>query len=288
MAAAAQPIRMATAEPSGAAAGLRHRSLKLSRIGPARPGRLASMVSPRHEPNRPGFGLALVGAVGSSLLGALVPEGSRARLEQRWGGAPNVTSLLLGMGMIAGGLGAYGYHGVRFARGLHSDHVDSVLAWAEPHVRLSDHMGVGLWGWISWNAHPLAWLFLYLAGIGAIRCLAYAIEGKAIGDPLLLLADRLWHRQARRRALRRRKRHYGPQRPDRLLRHADGRLSIVRSRPQPDWDTRTQLTLGNRIFQIESIGELPDRQWHAVAYRLRERRPHEPLNRLRRYAPPSR
>jgi len=193
------------------------------------------------------------------------------------------------LGLAQGGIGAalFVVFGLAFMRGISSDLSTVLLENWDPSLTSTHFRGTGLVGWLAWLVWPGSWPWSYLALVGLVRCLTFAITREPVGEPLLIPVIRLLQARRRRKAEQARCLELGPPRTDRLQ-HSGGELLVISAREKPGWETgSTTIEIDGRYFLVVGVEERFDGRWVSLVYRLRPADETAAIRRMVRYLPPS-
>ncbi len=128
----------------------------------------------------------------------------------------------------------------------------------------------GIMTWLTWHLQPEAWLYMYLALMGLVRVLGFAITGQAVAEAVILppLRGIQWSR--RRAARETRLVQLGPPRSDRVLEEEGGDLVVLSCREKENWDEVATIKIAERFYRLIDVADRRDGLWTVIAYRLRE------------------
>ena len=223
----------------------------------------------------------------AGVASAVLPDRKRRTLARRFEIDPPRWSLALGLVEMIGGTVLFLGFGLAFLRPAAVDQSLLLLENWRPELSTTHFRGLGLVNWIAWFVNPRSWPLAYLACVGTVRSLAFAITREAVAEPIVWAvlrgAEALRDRSARRARLRR----LGPERPDRMVeRSPDGSAFVVlSSRDKDDWTGAATIGIGDRYYRVAEITERRDGAWSAIAYRLEETHEAAIVRRLVRYDP---
>ncbi|MDX1387845.1 MAG: hypothetical protein R3344_01565 [Acidobacteriota bacterium] len=155
-----------------------------------------------------------------------------------------------------------------------------------PGLSTTHFQGLGLINWLAWFLFPLSWPFAYLALVGLMRCVAFAVTREAVAEPIVWGALRFVQATRTRSAAACRDRKLGPPRPDRVEPGEGTDLVVYACREKEGWIPAATIAVGERYYRITSVEERPDGAWHAVVYRLREQHAGAIIRRFVEYSPP--
>lgn len=200
------------------------------------------------------------------VLSAVLPAPERDRIAASYQISPPRWSFALGMTGGALGLllymdGALGFMGL-----LGGEQALALLDSEMPGFgRLA-----GIMTWLTWHLQPEAWLYMYLALMGLVRVLAFAITGQAVAEAVILppLRGIQWLRG--RTARQARLVQLGPTRSDRVLAERGGDLVVLSCRKKQDWDEVATIKIAGRFYRLIDVADRQDGLWTTIAYRLRE------------------
>lgn len=200
------------------------------------------------------------------VISAVLPAPERDQIAAGFQISPPRWSFALGM--IGGAVGLMLYMGgaLGFMGLLGGEQALALLDSPMPGFgRLA-----GIMTWLTWHLQPEAWLYMYLALMGLVRVLAFAITGQAVAEAVILPPLRgiqwLRGRAARQARLVR----LGPTRSDRVLAGKGGDLVVLSCREKEDWDEVATIKIAGRFYCLIDVADRPDGRWTAIAYRLRE------------------
>lgn len=221
------------------------------------------------------------------ILCALLPAPERQRHAWRHGiDAPRWS---LAFGLLQGGLGAalFIVFGLAFTRGVSGDLSTVLLENWDPSLTSTHFRGTGLIGWLGWLIWPGSWPWSYLALVGLVRCIAFAITREAVGEPIVVPLVRVLESRRRRRAEQARRLELGPPRADRLQ-QSGGQLLVVSAREKRDWEPgSTTVEIDGRYFLVVGVEERFDGRWVSLVYRLRPADATAAIRRFVHYRPAS-
>jgi hypothetical protein len=215
---------------------------------------------------------------------ALLPSPEREAYARRHGLDAPWCSFLFGFAQGGVGVALFVVRGLAFMRAISGDLSVTLLENWDPSLSTTHFRGTGLIGWLSWLVWPGSWPWTYLAVVGLVRCLTFAITREAIGEPVLIPAYRAIQRREARKAALRRAEELGPMRPDRIEREGEETV-VIGCREKPGWETGTTVEIQGRYFRITGAEERFDGRWVWLAYRLREAEETAAIRRMVRYRP---
>jgi hypothetical protein len=257
-------------------------------IEPARGARAGATTSGRGAPASrgrfEGFTALLAG-----IASAIVPREIRERIVERTAVSPPFWSAAIGLVEAIGGplLLVDGF--LRTVPRLVDQQTDAALAAGFEYHKVDalPVMWGGAFAWLRWLTSPVTMLLVLATVTGAVRLANFALNGEAIGEPLVWAGWRAWRRfvvkpiEATQRAVR-----YGPQRPDRVVPQPDGTLLVLSATPHDEWNELTTIEVGERFYRLVDTGELDDAGWTWHSHRLREEDSTAVIRSLVRYEPP--
>lgn len=225
------------------------------------------------------------------LLAALLPAPEREALIRRSDADPALCSLLLGLIELFWGARVLLANAFATYDALTAGMAGYLVDKVDPHQLNSfDAKLAVFWSgslvWLAWLLRPKTWLLISLPAVGVARLIAFAISRESIGEPLVWLGLRAAGLVRRAGQAAGERRHFGPERPDRLLREPGCDLLVLSCRPKPEWNELVTIAVGDRFYRVRGVDERPDRGFHAHAYRLHEAGQNEVLRGLLHYQPP--
>jgi hypothetical protein len=226
------------------------------------------------------------------VLAALVPAAEREELIRRYDAEPAVWSAVLGLGEFYLGGRLLLANALTFFQTTTDAMATYVMEQMDPRDLNSfeNRLAIFLGGpvvWLGWALKPMTWLLFSIPLIGIVRLVAFGVSREAVGEPLAWLVVRIG--QGVRTLLGRlqRRHHFGPLRPDRVLRGRGTDLVVLSCRPKPDWNELITITIGERFYRLQRVEERQLGAWCVHAHVLQEAHPNEIFRGLIRYEPPA-
>ena len=225
-------------------------------------------------------------ALSQCFLLALLPSPERDRLARRTGLDAPLCSFLFGLVQGGVGLAAYLWAGLAFMRASSMGVSIFMLENWWPGLSNTDLAGGAVVSWLVWLIHPISWPLAYLALVGLLRVCAFAITREAVGEPVILVALRVFQAVGIRRAERKELKPFGPERPDRVRRRGAG-WEVSTCRPKPDWDEIATVEIDEGHFVVSSVHRRVDGPWVSLVYRLEPMQELAIVRRLVRFEKPA-
>ncbi len=179
------------------------------------------------------------------LLGLILPEAERHDLVRRYGveARPALLSAVVGFFELVLG----------------------ILVYIAAHPGFGGPLGL-----IAWYLNPVTWFGLLLVVTALFRWANYFANRDSLGEPLVWLFLRVAQLVRGTDERRRRRRDFGPERPDRIVVEGDGGLALLASRAKPGWDEYSTVRVEDSFFKITGVEERTRGGFRVVAYLLDE------------------
>lgn len=148
---------------------------------------------------------------------------------------------------------------------------------AVPQSSEGQLMAMGAWGYLSYLAHPLAWLYLFLFIEGMLRALDSTLTSTHRGTLFFYILDRIHAVLAQGRQRARMKALLGPPRPDRIRLFPPSSnefIELVTIQEKP-WSERQVVRYGDILYTLTSKELAPTGAYLSYRYVFRKLLPWE-------------
>lgn len=209
---------------------------------------------------------------------ALLPSPRREAIARARGVSAARSSAWFGLVQGAIGLFLYMMGYLMFIGAYGAHHQWLLLENWTADLDLATMQSAGIFGFIAWHMLPHAWVFMYLALVGLVRCVTFLAVQEPVAEPVVALV--LWIVGATRhkRAVKSRADKLGPSRPDRVIRDPRGEdcdLIVVSSRDKPHWNERITIEIEEGYYRLLRREDRWEEERMVVCFFLAERGEHE-------------